>query len=129
VDALRVVVDGYGKFPLGRLLANYVLIQKVPYFQRLRDLMRPGGNRLGFIILKNGVANRDALITDVGTRVVTWRRNQFSDDVLALVAEGTSQGIIRSGALQMVSFCSDRVELRAVEPFPSMIVLSPETAP
>jgi hypothetical protein len=55
------------------------------------------------IILDDRIADRYAFVTDVGSRVVTRRRNELTDDILTLVAEGTAEGIIRSGALQALS--------------------------
>jgi hypothetical protein len=52
------------------------------------------------IVFNNGITNRYALVTDVGSRVITRRRDKFTDDILTLMAEGTAEGIIRSGALQ-----------------------------
>ena len=46
--------------------------------------------------------NRDALIADVSSRIIAGVRDQLADYLLALVAERTAKGIIRSGTLHDV---------------------------
>ena len=46
VDALRMVINGHRQLPLGGLLPDHVLIQKIFYFQRLRDLVRTRRQRV-----------------------------------------------------------------------------------
>jgi hypothetical protein len=52
------------------------------------------------VVLDYGVADRNALVTDVGTGIIARRRDELANDILAFMAERTAEGIIRSGALQ-----------------------------
>jgi len=52
------------------------------------------------VVLNDGIADGDAFIADVSSRIVAGRRNKFADDVLALMTERTAEGIVRSGAFQ-----------------------------
>src|SRR5690242_15931038 len=51
------------------------------------------------IILQNGVADRDALITDVGPGVIARRGDQLTHDVLAFMAKRTAQRLVGSSSL------------------------------
>jgi len=51
------------------------------------------------VILENRVAYSDALIANIGARIIGRRGDELSDDVLTFVAEGTTQGIIGAGTL------------------------------
>jgi hypothetical protein len=99
VDPLAVVVDCYRELLLSGLLADYVLIEEFLYFQGLRELVRTTRRRFGAVVLQDGVAHRDAFITDVCPRIVARRRYQFPNDVLTLMAERTAKSLIRSRTL------------------------------
>ena len=102
VDALAVVVDGHRQLLLGGFLPDHVLIQELLYFQGLRDLVRGSGGRLDLVVLQNRVADRDALVADVGAGIVAGGGDELSDYVLTLVAKRTPQSIIGSGTLHAV---------------------------
>jgi len=61
-----VVVDCYGQFFLGWILADDVLIQKLFNLERLGQPIRRGIGLIGAIILQDRVANGNALVADVG---------------------------------------------------------------
>jgi hypothetical protein len=44
----------------------------------------------GAIILQDGVANSNAFIANVGSGIITGRRDEFGDGILRLVAKGTA---------------------------------------
>jgi len=110
MDAFAVVVNRHCQFLLNALLPDHILIQKLFYFQRFRDLVRGTGRSFDFIVLKNRITNSDAFVTDVGPGVIARGGDEFSDYVLALVAKRTSQSIIGSGTLHAVisSSAADR---------------------
>src|SRR5580698_9718020 len=95
-----MVVDRDRELPLGRLLANHILIQKIFDLERLRYFVRTGCGGLRLVVLEDRVANRNAFVADIGPRVIARRRNQLTDNILTLVAEGTSQCLVRSSSLQ-----------------------------
>ena len=102
VDALAVVVDGHRQLLLGGFLPDHVLIQKLLYFQRLGDLVRRPGRLIVPIVFQNRVADRDALVADVGARIIAGGGDELADYVLALMAKRTTQSIIGSGTLQRI---------------------------
>ena len=54
---------------------------------------------LDLVVFQNRVADRDALVANVGTGIIAGGGDQLSDYVLTLVAERTPQSIIGSGTL------------------------------
>jgi hypothetical protein len=52
------------------------------------------------IVLNDRVAYRNAFVADIRSGIIAGGRNEFANYVLALVAERTAEGIVRSGALQ-----------------------------
>ena len=51
------------------------------------------------IVFKNRITDSYAFVTNVRLRVVGGGGDQLSDNILAFVAEGTTQSIIRASAL------------------------------
>ena len=100
LDALVVVVDRYGQLLLGGVLADHVLIQVFLQLQRLGKLVRRSVLLLVPVVLENRVAYGDALVANVGARVIGGGGDQLTDNVLALMAEGTTQRIVGAGTLQ-----------------------------
>jgi hypothetical protein len=100
MDAFRVVINGYGELALGRLLADYILIQKIFDFERLGNFVRTRGGRLGLVIFQNGIADSNAFVADVGPGVIARGGNQFPNNILTFMAEGTSKSVIGASALQ-----------------------------
>ena len=83
VDPLVVVVDGDGQLLLRLLLANDVLVEELLHLGRLGQLVGGGvGLRLGPVVFQDGIADRHALVADVGARIVGGRRDQLGDSVL-----------------------------------------------
>jgi hypothetical protein len=86
-----MVIDGDGELLLRLFLANNVFIEEVLYFLRFRQLVGDGcGGSRGTVVFKNGIAYRDTLVADVCPGIVAWRRDQFGDSVLRLMAERTA---------------------------------------
>ena len=97
-NALVVVINRDGEFFLGLALADYVLIE--PFFELLR-LRQMEYRRVGFfraVFFENRVANRNALIANVGFRIVAGRRDQLPDDLLVLMAERASEHLIHAAS-------------------------------
>jgi hypothetical protein len=90
VDALVVVVDRDRQHLLGMALADHIIVQD------LEDLGRRGNalarlHERGFVFLADDLhAQFDAFIADEHGRA----RNQLTDLVLALSAEGAIQGVL-----------------------------------
>jgi hypothetical protein len=99
VDALVVVVNGYRQPLLGGFLADDVLVQVLLQFQRLRQFVRGGVRGIVAIVFQDGVADCNALVTDVRSRIIAGGRNQLPDDVLALVTKGTAQRFVGTHTL------------------------------
>jgi hypothetical protein len=89
MNPFAVVVHGDGQFLLGGLLPDYVLIQKLLHFQRLRNLVRSSGRRLGLVVFQDRITYRDAFIADIGPRVVARGGDELSDYVLTLMTKRT----------------------------------------
>jgi hypothetical protein len=51
------------------------------------------------VVLQNGVANRNALVTDIRSGVIAGGGDQLTYDVLALMAKGTAQRLVGSSSL------------------------------
>jgi hypothetical protein len=62
------------------------------------------------IVFNDRVADGNAFVADIRARVIAWGRNKFANYVLAFVAEGTAEGIVRSGALQADSPKERKIE-------------------
>jgi hypothetical protein len=90
LDSLAVIVDGDGELLLGGLLPDDILVKKFFDLERLRDLVGNSGRGLDFVVLQNGIADGDALVADVRTRVIARRRDELSDYVLTFMAKRTS---------------------------------------
>jgi len=71
-----MVIDRHRQLLLGLFLANDVLVEEGLYLLRLGELVRGAGRGGGgAIVFENGIANRDALVADVGPWVVARRRD------------------------------------------------------
>jgi hypothetical protein len=55
------------------------------------------------VVLEDGIADSNTLVTDVGARVVAGRRNQLTDGVLRLMTKGTAKGIVGTCTLHKES--------------------------
>jgi hypothetical protein len=75
------------------------LIEKFLDLERLGQFVGTGSRLLGFVVFKNGVANSNALVTNVRAGIIAGGGDQLPDYILALMAKGTPQGFIRSGTL------------------------------
>ena len=136
VDPLAVVVHRHRQLLLGGFLPDYVLIQKLLYFQGFRDLVGSSGRSLDLVVFENRVADRNAFVADVGTRIVAGGGDELSDYVLTLMTKRTSQSIIGSGTLHAVfsSSAADGIgthglrRLQGREPHSISFLLSPELA-
>jgi hypothetical protein len=50
------------------------------------------------VVFKNGVANSDALVTNVGARIIRGGGDQLTNYVLTLVTKRTTQRFVRAGS-------------------------------
>src|ERR1700682_697538 len=92
-----MVVDGDSQLLLGLLLSDDVFVEERLHFLRLRQLVRDRSRRSrGAVVFEDRVAHRHAFVTDVCPGIVAWRRDQFRDRVLRLVAERAAQHLIRT---------------------------------
>ena len=94
LHALVVVVDGDGELLFGLVLADDVFVEEGLDFCWLGQVRRGGVAGLRprrFVVFEDGVADGDALVADVGARIIAGRRNQFCDGVLRLVAERAAE--------------------------------------
>ena len=100
LDALVVVVDRDGELLLGLVLADDVVVEEAFDFLRLGQVAGGGGGMRGLaaVVLKDGVADSDALIADVCAWIVAGRRDQLGYGVLRFVAERAAQRFFRSRA-------------------------------
>src|SRR5450759_4035508 len=103
LDALVVVVNRHGQLLLRRLLANHILIQVLLQFQGLRQSVRGGLRLLAAVILQDGVAEGNALVANVGAWVIAGRRDELANNLLALVAEGTTQRLVGTRSFHKLS--------------------------
>jgi hypothetical protein len=106
VNPLAVVVYGDGELLLGGFLPDHVLIEELLDLKGFGDLIGRPGRRLDLVVFEDGIADGDALIADVCSRVVAGRGDQLTNNVLALMAKRTAQSIVGSGTLQAVISCS-----------------------
>ena len=97
LDALVVVVDGDGELLLGLVLADHVIVEEALDLGRLGKMTGGGGGSFAAaVVFKNGVADGDALIADIGARIVAGRRDQLGYGVLRFMAERAAQRFFRS---------------------------------
>ena len=93
-----MVVNRHGEFLLGLFLTDNVLVQESFDFMQLGKLVRSSGRRCcRAVIFENGVADRDALVANVGPGIVARGRDQLGNGVLRLVAERAAQNFFSSG--------------------------------
>src|SRR5260221_351580 len=72
MNAFVVVIDGHGKLFLGLVLADYVFVEKRLHFLGLGQVVgRGGGVSFRPVVFKDGIADRNALVTDVRPGGVT----------------------------------------------------------
>jgi hypothetical protein len=84
-----VVINSHRQLLLGGFLPDHVLVQELLHFQWFRDLVRGSGRRLYLVVFKDRIADSDALVADVRTRIVAGGGNQLSNYVLTLMAKRT----------------------------------------
>jgi hypothetical protein len=94
-----MVVNGHREFLLGGFLADDVLIQILLQLQWFWELVGSAVRLIVTIVFKDRIADRDAFIANVSTRVVAWRRDELSNNVLAFVAKGTTERVVRTSTL------------------------------
>ena len=71
VDALVVVVNRHRQLLLGLLLADHVLVEEAFHFLRLGQLIGGGGGRRrGAVVFQDGIADRHALVANVGPGII-----------------------------------------------------------
>jgi hypothetical protein len=90
VNPLAVVVNGDGELLFGGFLPDDVLIEKLFDFERFWNFVGSTGRRLDLVVFEDGIADGNALVADVGARVVAGGGDELSDYVLALMTERTS---------------------------------------
>src|SRR5580700_4188640 len=89
-----MIVNRHSEFLFCAVLPNDVAIEKLLDLRGARKPTRGRGGLFALFILKNGLANADAFIADVGARIVRRRADQLLDLFLSLVAEGTAQRLV-----------------------------------
>src|SRR5439155_17481336 len=92
------VVNGYRELLLGLFLPNHVLVEEGLDLLWLWKLVWSGrcrGRRA--VIFQNGITNCDALVANIGSRIVARRGDQLSDSVLRFVAERAAKNFFSSG--------------------------------
>jgi hypothetical protein len=99
VNPFAVVVNRHRELFLGGLLSNHVLIEEFFYFEGLGKLVRTGGGGFRSVVLEDRIANRDALVAYICSRIVAGGRNEFPDNVLTLMAKRTAKSLVRSCTL------------------------------
>src|SRR5258708_27568465 len=100
MNAFVVVIDGHGKLFLGLVLADYVFVEKRLHFLGLGQVVgRGGGVSFRPVVFKDGIADRNALVTDVRPGVVTRGGNELGHSVLPFTAERTMQWFLRGTCL------------------------------
>ena len=91
LNPLVVVVDRYRELLLGGFLPDHVLVEVFLQFQRLRQLMGRAVRLILAVVFKDRIADGDAFIANVGSRIIAGGGDQLTYDVLTLVAKGTTQ--------------------------------------
>jgi hypothetical protein len=99
LDALVVVINGHREFLFGGFLSDDVLIQILLQLQWFGKLVGSAVRLIVTIVFKDRIADRDAFIANISTRVVAWRRDELSNNVLAFVAKGTTERVVRTSTL------------------------------
>ena len=95
LDALVVVVDRHRQLLLRLVLTDHVLVQKCLDLLRLGQVGRScTGLCLGAVVFENRVADGNALIADISSRIVRWRRDQLGNGILRLVAERAAKRFV-----------------------------------
>src|SRR6266576_176953 len=90
IDALVVVIDGYGEGLLGAVLPDYVLVQDVFDFRRRGDLGDGFRDLALFVLRQDLIAERNALIADVDRR----SGDEFPDRILGFAAERAAEVLV-----------------------------------
>src|SRR5665213_3029002 len=62
------------------------------------------------VVLEDRVTDGNALIADVGTRVIRWGRDQFTNNILAFMTERTTERIVGACTLHGIS-CTKGIEV------------------
>ncbi len=74
VDALVMVINGDRQLLLGLLLADDVLVEERLHFGGLGQMVRRRrGMGIAAVVFQDGIADRDALVADVGARIIAGR--------------------------------------------------------
>ena len=88
LDALVVVVNRDGELLLGLVLADHVIVEEALDLSGLGEMAGGGGGSVAAaIVVEDGVADRHALVADIGARIVAGRRDQLGDGILRFMAE------------------------------------------
>jgi hypothetical protein len=67
-----MVVDGYRELLLGSILADYILIEILFQLKWLWEFMRSPIRLVVAVIFEDRITYRNALITNVSSRIITW---------------------------------------------------------
>jgi hypothetical protein len=67
-----MVVDGYRELLLGGILADYILIEILFQLKWLWEFMRSPIRLVVAVIFEDRITYRNALITNVSSRIITW---------------------------------------------------------
>jgi hypothetical protein len=70
MDAFTVIINSDRELLLGSLLSDHVLIEMLLDFQGFRELVGARSRLVRAIVFQNRVADSDALVADISTRVV-----------------------------------------------------------
>jgi hypothetical protein len=71
------------------------------------------------VILKDGIADGDALVANVGARIVGGRGDQLTNNILAFMAERTTQRIIGTYTLHGFSYTEESNLLETIPVYPT----------
>src|SRR5258708_19737574 len=93
-DSFVVIVDRDCELLLSSVLANDVAVEKLLDLRGTGKAASGCRGLLALLILKNGLADADTFIADVGARIVGRRTDQLLDLLLGLVAEGAAQWLV-----------------------------------
>src|SRR5262249_13316753 len=69
-DALVVVVDGDGQLLFRAVLPDHIAVEELLDLRRAGQTARRRSGLLALLILEDGLANTNALVADVGSRIV-----------------------------------------------------------
>ena len=99
LDPLVVVVDCDSQLLLGLVLAYDVIVEETFDLSWLGEMACGGGwNIAAAIVVEDRVTDGNALVADVGARVVAGRRDQLGHGVLRLVTERAAKCFFGSRA-------------------------------